>query len=479
MRAERRRTHYRLTFVVLAVAVIAYILLQSLLTPVLATIQAQLHTTQTGATWVLTSYLLSASIFTPLVGRLGDILGKKPMILIALAALAVGSLIAALASDIGVMILARVIQGLGGGLLPLAFGVIREEHPSPKVMGAVALLASLIGVGSGVGVVLAGPIADGLGFRWLFWLPLIVIGVTAVAALFILPPARVRTHGRLSVAPALLLAGWLSALLLALSEGPSWGWDSPAIVGLLGGAMILLVAWIAVENRAAFPLIDMKMMRRPGVWTTNLVAFLVGIGMYASYAFVPQFAETSPSHGYGFASGVTGAGLMLLPASLGTLAMGFVTGPLSRRWGAKHVVLAGCALMAAAFLGLVLLHDDVAEVTVMMTVLGIGMGLAFSALSSLIVVAVSPEQTGVASGMNTNIRTIGGSVGTAVVGSVIVASAGHGSAVPQESGYVAAFIVMAAIAAVSVLASLLIPVHASAAPAAKAAEQTGAEPARR
>ncbi|MET0952566.1 MAG: MFS transporter, partial [Aeromicrobium sp.] len=277
-----RRTHYWVTFAVLAVSVASYTLMQSLTIPVLSEIETQMDTNQNTVTWVLTAYLLSASVFTPIVGRLGDAYGKQRMLVLSLVALSLGSLLAALAPSIGVLIGARVIQGIGGGVLPLAFGIIRDEFPHHKVGSAVSVVSSLLAVGFGAGIVLAGPISSGLGYHWLFWLPFIVTAVMAVAAVLLVPESPVRTPGRIALVPAFLLSAWLVALLLALSQAPEWGWGSPQVIALLVVAVIVGAVWIRVELTVDVPLIDMKMMRLPGVWTTNLVALLLGVGMYAS-----------------------------------------------------------------------------------------------------------------------------------------------------------------------------------------------------
>src|SRR3984957_19449400 len=220
------RARPAVTFAVLAMGVAAFALLQSLVIPVLTTVQHELHTTQSAVTWVLTAYLLSASIMTPILGRVGDMAGKKKVFVGTLVALAVGSLLAALAPSIGLMIVARVIQGFAGGMLPVGFGIIRDEFPPEKVAGAVGIIASLAAVGAGLGIVLAGPIVAALDYHWLFWLPLILTVIAAISAVLFVPESEVRTPGRISVLPALLLSGWLVALLLALSEAPSWGWGS-------------------------------------------------------------------------------------------------------------------------------------------------------------------------------------------------------------------------------------------------------------
>ncbi|MCL3817246.1 MFS transporter [Aeromicrobium wangtongii] len=445
-----------MTFAVLAVSVASYTLMQSLTVPVLSEIEVVFDTDQNTATWVLTAYLLSASIFTPIMGRLGDTFGKQRMLVISLAALSVGSLIAALAPSIGVLLLARIVQGMGGGVLPLAFGIIRDEFPRHKIGGAVSVISSLLAVGFGTGIVLAGPLTSSLGFRWLFWLPFIVTAIAAVVAVLVVPESPVRTPGRISILPALLLSGWLVALLVGLSEAPKWGWGSPRIIGLLVLAAIILAVWIRVETRVATPLIDMKMMRLPGVWTTNLVALLVGVGMYASFGFLPQFNQTPSSSGYGFGSSITESGLMLLPGAVVTFLVGLIAAPVASRIGAKTVVVFGSALGGVGMFLLAAFHDEKWQVIGSNIVTSAGIGLAFACLAGLIVAAVTPEQTGVASGMNANIRTIGGSIGTAVMGSIVTA---HflPDGFPKEIGYTAGFAVLGGALLAAAVAGLAIP----------------------
>ncbi|NRQ49142.1 MFS transporter [Aeromicrobium sp. YC3-14] len=451
-----RRTHYWVTFAVLAVSVASYTLMQSLTIPVLSEIEQEMNTDQSTVTWVLTAYLLSASVFTPIVGRLGDAFGKQRMLVLSLVALSVGSLLAALAPSIGVLILARVIQGVGGGVLPLAFGIIRDEFPHHKVGSAVSVVSSLLAVGFGAGIVLAGPISSGLGYHWLFWLPFIVTAVMAVAAVLLVPESPVRTPGRIAIFPAVLLSAWLVALLLALSEAPKWGWGSPKTVGLLIAAAVLAAAWIRVELKVDVPLIDMKMMRLPGVWTTNLVALLLGVGMYASFGFIPQFNQTPSASGYGFGSSITESGMLMLPSAVATFLTGLVAASIAQRIGAKTVVVFGSAVGALGMFLLAFFHDEKWQVAVANGIVGIGIGLAFACLAGLIVAAVTPEQTGVASGMNANIRTIGGSIGTAVMASIVTA---HylPNGFPKEIGYTAGFLVLAGGLLAAAIAGLAIP----------------------
>jgi EmrB/QacA subfamily drug resistance transporter len=451
-----RRSHYQVTFVVLAAAVSAFAMLQSLVTPVLSTIQVDLNTDQTTVTWVLTAYLLSASVFTPIVGRVGDKVGKGRMLIIALGALTIGSVVAALATTVGVMIVARVIQGVGGGVLPLAFGIIRDEFPEAKVPSAVGLVASLAAVGAGAGLVLAGPIVSVLDYHWLFWIPGAVTAAAAIAAAIFIPESPVRTPGKISLLPALLLSAWLVALLLALSEGHTWGWASLRTIGLLVVAVVLAAVWVTVESRSTSPLIDMKMMRLPAVWTTNLVALLVGFGMYAMFGFLPQFSQTPSSFGYGFGSSITQSGLILLPSSVMMFVLGLYSARAARRIGPRTVVIIGSLVVALAMGLMAFAHDHVWQICVASGVMGVGVGLIFACLSNLIVAAVPPHQTGVASGMNANIRTIGGSIGAAVMATIVTTDTLPGGA-PRESGYTNGFTALMIVMIVCALVATVIP----------------------
>jgi EmrB/QacA subfamily drug resistance transporter len=458
MAGTDRRTDYRVTFIVLCAGISSFSLLQSMVNPVLPTIQAALHTDQSTVTWVLTAYLLSASVFTPIIGRVGDKVGKERMLVVALSALAVGSLLAAVAPSVGVLIAARAIQGVGGGVLPLTFGIIRDEFPRDKVAGAVGTSAALLAVGGGIGLVLAGPIVDALSYHWLFWLPMIMTTLAALAAHLVVPESPERTPGRINVSSALLMSTWLVTLLLAVSQGHIWGWGSPTTVGLFVATAVVLPLWVWAEARSDSPLVDMRMMRIPTVWTVNLVALLFGMGMYSMFAFLPQFLQTPDDvTGYGFGASVTESGLFLLPQTVATFLAGILSGRLAARFGSKAVLVFGASLTSIATLGLVLFHDDVWQLLVETTALGLAFGLAFAALSNLIVDAVPQSQTGVASGMNANIRTVGGALGSAVLASVITANA-RPDGLPVEAGYTHGFTVLVVTSGLAALVAVLVPV---------------------
>jgi EmrB/QacA subfamily drug resistance transporter len=443
-------------FAILASAAATVSLMQSLITPVLPTIQRDLHTDASTVTWVFTIWLLAAAVATPLLGRVGDLIGKRRVLVGALLALAAGCLLAAVAPTIGVLIAARVLQGLGGAVFPLAFGIIRDEFPPARVASAVGGMSAVIAAGGGVGIVLAGPVVSALDWRWLFWLPLVAALLVAVAAHRLVPESPIRTPGKVNWFAAALMSSWLVALLLPLSKAPLWGWGSFRVVGLLTAAAVLLAAWITYEYRSANPLIDMRMLRLPAVWTTNLVALLFGAGMFACYAFLPQLIQTPTAAGYGFGASLTLTGLLMLPMLVAMAAAGSLSGPLSTRLSGKAQLVIGAALVAVANATIALFHDAAWQVSTAGAVFGLGLGLSFAAMINLIVTAVPRSQTGAASGMNTNIRTIGASIGTAVV-SAIVTTHVQPSGLPYESGYTNAFWLMTALATAAVALSLLVP----------------------
>ncbi|OIJ67762.1 MFS transporter [Streptomyces mangrovisoli] len=451
------RKSTRLTFAVLATGAGVFSMLQSLIAPALPTVQHALHTSQSTATWVMTAYLLSASVFTPILGRVGDLMGKKRTLVAVLAAVLVGCLVAALAPNIGVLIVARVVQGVGGALFPLSFGIIRDEFAAAEVSGSISNLSAVIAAGGGVGMVAAGPIVSALDYRWLFWLPVGIVAITVLIALRYVPESPNRAQGKVSWRGAVLLSAWLVALLLPLSEAGQWGWGSARVIGLFAAAAALFALWLRSEARSRTPLIDLRVLRLPAVWTTNAAALLFGAGMYAIWSFLPGFVQTPSSAGYGFGASVTASGLLMLPMLLAMFLSGVLSGRLEPVLGAKTLLTTGAALGAVALGFLALWHDAQWQIAAVAGVFGLGIGLAFASMANLIVGAVPPEQTGAATGMNANIRTIGGSIGAAVT-SVLVTGRLQPSGLPYDSGYTHGFTLLAVLCAGAALAALLVPV---------------------
>ncbi|MEU1275704.1 MFS transporter [Streptomyces sp. NPDC005799] len=450
------RKSTRLTFAVLATGAGVFAMLQSLIAPALPTVQHALHTSQSTATWVMTAYLLSASVFTPILGRVGDLIGKKRTLVAVLLVVLAGCLLAALAPTIGVLIVARVVQGVGGALFPLSFGIIRDEFEVSRVSGSISNLSAVIAAGGGVGIVAAGPIVSALDYRWLFWIPVGVVAITALIALRYVPESPNRAQGNVSWLGAGLLSAWLVALLLPLSQASVWGWGSIRVVGLFAAAVVLFTAWLLSEARSRTPLIDLRVMRLPAVWTTNAAALLFGAGMYALWSFLPGFVQTPSSAGYGFGASVTTSGLLMLPMLVAMFISGILSGRLEPVVGAKSLLTTGAALGAVALGLLAAWHDEQWQVALVSGVFGLGIGLAFASMANLIVGSVPASQTGAATGMNANIRTIGGSIGAAVT-SVLVTGHLQPSGLPYASGYTHGFALLAVLCLAAALAALLVP----------------------
>lgn len=459
---EPARQHYNVTFWILAAGAVSYSLLQSLVLPALPEFQKSLHASENSASWILTAYLLSASVGTPIIGRLGDMYGKERVLVITLAMLAAGTLLSAVATSMPPLLAGRAIQGAGGGIFPLAFGIIRDEFPKEKVAGGIGLMSSLLGIGGGAGVIFAGLIVEHLNYHYLFWIPLVFIVAATVATWRYVPESPVKVPGKVDWVSAFLMSAGLVIVLVAISQTTTRGWTSPTVWGMVAYGTVLLIGWVRNELRSPEPLVDMGMMRIRGVWTTNTVAFLLGVGMYSAFILIPQYVQEPLTTGYGFGVTIVASGLFLLPSTVAMVTVGQFAGRLEHRFGSKPPLLAGAIFASLSFLILVVARSERWEIYLSSLLLGIGIGLAFAALANLIVANVRQEQTGVATGMNTVMRTLGGALGGQVAASFL--SSGLIDGKPSAHGYTLAFALCLGALVVGVLASFLIPGRARPAP---------------
>ena len=436
----------RIILTVLSLGGISYALLQSLVVPALPQIQASLHTSESAVGWVLTAYLLSASVATPIIGRLGDMYGKERLLMIVLVLLALGTLISAVASSLSLMIAGRLIQGAGGGIFPLAFSIIRDEFPARRVPGSIGLVSSLLGIGGGAGVVFAGVITENLSYHWLFWFPLAMIIFTAFLTRRYIPESPIKTPAEINYRAAALMTVGISGVLLAITETSTWGWGSPKTIGLFAAGALLIAAWVREELRSREPLVDMRMMAIRGVWTTNTVAFLIGVGMYSSFILLPELVQEPASTGYGFGASQTVAGLFLLPATIAIVIVGQAAGVLERRIGSRGSLIGGTVFALTCYALLVTGRSQEWEIYVAAGLLGIGIGLSFSAMANLIVENVRQEQTGVATGMNAVTRTLGGAFGGQLAATLLannVSAAGTPTSAAFELSFVMCLVAVA------------------------------------
>ena len=463
---EQTRQHYNVTLAILTLSGTAFALQQTMVVPALPALQRDLHTSTTWVTWILTVFLLVASVATPVLGRLGDQHGKERLLTISLAIFLAGCVGCALAWDIWSLIAFRALAGAGSAVFPLSFAIIRDEFPPEKVGVGIGLISAVFGVGGGFGIVLSGVIVDHLSWRWLF-----IVGAIGIAAAIVLvhrfvPESPVKAPSRVDLPGAALLGSALVALLLALTEGESWGWTSARIAGLFALAAVLFVIWGVVELRVPEPMVDMRMLARRQVLFTNASALVAGFAMFGTFVLVPNFVEMPhrlPARlahlvHYGFGASATKAGLYLLPSSFMLLFAGPIAGVVGRRIGFKWPLAAGFAVVACATGLLAAFHARPWQILLSQAFFGIGIGFSFAAMATLIAQAVKATETGVATGMNTVMRTVGGVIGGQMGAALLSAYTIGGTRVPSARGYEIAF-AAAAIAAVggAILATLVTP----------------------
>jgi EmrB/QacA subfamily drug resistance transporter len=453
--AERQRP--ALTLAVLTTAALAYALSQTMVAPALPDIQRTLSTSTTSVTWVLTVYLLSASIATPIVGRFGDMFGKERVLVYVLGAFAAGSLVCALSHSIGVLIAGRAIQGVAGAIFPLSFGIIRDEFPRDRVGTGIGLISATFGIGGAAGLVLSGIIVDNLSYEWLFWLSLIVTLPAMLATHLFVPESPVKSPARIDWGGAGLLSAALLCLLTGVSYGPQWGWSSARVLALFAAAVAVAIVWARYETRVAEPMVDMRMMRERAVWTTNLTGLLVGFGMFGSFILIPQLVQMPVRSGFGFGASVTEAGLFLLPSAGVMLVAGPLAGALGNRFGSRVTLVLGTGIATAAFALLAVAHDQRWEIYLSGALMGVGIGFSFAAMAILIVDAVPQEQVGVATGINSIMRTIGGSLGAQIAASIVATHVVARTGLPGESGFTEAFVLSAGVLVLACMAALAIP----------------------
>ena len=450
------RQHYNVTLGILTLAGTAFALQQTMVFPALPTFQAEFETTTTWVTWVLTGFLVSAAVTTPVLGRLGDQYGKERLLLVSLSIFLVGCVGAAAAWNIWSLIGFRALAGAGGAVLPLSFAIIRDEFPPERMKVGIGLLSAVFGVGGGFGIVLSGVIVDHLSWRWLFVLGSIPVALAIVLVHRFVPESPVKTPSRVDVVGALLLSGALIALMVALTQGEAWGWQSPAVLALFGASALLFVVWGLVERHVSEPMVDLGMLSNPPVLLTNATTLIAGFALFGCFVLVPAFVVAPSALGYGFDASATEAGLYLLPSSIALLVAGPIAGVWGRRWGSKWPLAGGMMLVAVAALLLASAHDEPWQVAATTGALGMGVGLAFAAMVALIADNVRQEEMGVATGMNTVVRMIGAVVGGQIGAAILTADTIAGTDVPAESAFTLAFGLSAVAAAAATVVALAI-----------------------
>jgi EmrB/QacA subfamily drug resistance transporter len=464
--ADNARRNPGTTLAVLALGVLAYALSQTMIAPAMPDIQQSLGITTSAVAWTLTAYLVAASVMTAVIGRLGDIFGKKRVLVITLIAFGIGSAICAVSDSIGMLVAGRIVQGAAGGLFPLAFGIVRDEFPREKVAGGIGMISSIMGVGAGFGLVIGGLLVDHATWHWIFWLGLALTAVAVVATELIVPESPIRTPARIDWGGAVLLSFGLALPLVGVSQGGAWGWGDPRTLGLIfvGLAVLALFGWF--ELRQKEPLVNIRTFALKPVLLTNIATIFVGFAMFAGFVLVPQLAQLPESTGFGLGTNATVAGLLMLPSTLMMLVSAPFSGRIGARSGSKTPLIVGALMTSAALFAYAVAHGSAPLLLLWGALQGAGIGAAFAAMPNLIIENVSQQQTGEATAVNTLLRNVGASIGSQIAGTILASHVLAETGASSDSGFTLAFVIAGAAGLLAGLIATRIPRKRRAAAAA-------------
>ncbi|MCL2543923.1 MAG: MFS transporter [Nocardioidaceae bacterium] len=457
VRAHTGKGRANLELLVVGIGALVVSLSQSVLVPVLGTLEREYGA---NATWLLTSTLLVAAVSVPVMGRLGDMFGKRLMLLVALGALTAGSLIDALSSDIHWLIAGRAIQGASSAAIPLGISLLATLMPREKVASSVALISAMLGVGGALGLPLAGFVAMHWDWHTLFWITTVVGALGFLGVLAVVPESQQRGGGRVDVLGTVLLSAGLVCLILPLEQSHEWGWGSGRVLGLLVAAVVLLATLALYELRRADPLVDVRALGRRPILMTNLASICFGFALFASFIGTATFVEAGRWTGYGFGSSALMGGLTLLPSGIAMLVFSPVAAKLINLRGAPQTLALGAFVVAIGWALRIALTTDLWEVFVGATVVGIGTGIGYAAMPALINANTPPHEIAAANGLNTLFRSIGSTlataIGTSILASSLVYQVVDGQVVGGASSLTAYRWLFAACAGASLLAALLV-----------------------
>lgn len=452
-----RRAPAGLTVAILGLAGMVGSFMHSILIPIQAELPELLDASRDETAWVITITILASCVCTPISGRLGDMFGKRRIILILLSLLVAGSLLCALSSTIVPMILGRALQGMGMGVIPLGIALLRDTVPAARLGSAIALVSATMGVGAAVGLPIAAFITSVGDWHLLFIVATALGAATLVLCALFLPQSRPGEGGRVDFVGAVGLAAWLTALLLFLSKGNEWGWTSPWTLGCAGAAMAFLTAWARHQWLKSDPLVDVRVSLQRPVLLTNIASAAMGFAMFVPSIAFPQIL-TLPTASGGLGLPLLVAGFILMPSGLAMLALSPVAGRIIDRFGPKPLLVAGSAILSAAY-GIALLVPATGwAIALVMAVVGIGIGLGYAAMPALIMQAVPITETAAANGLNALVRALGTATASAIVAGVLAYSASASSTGdPTSDGFRFALSLGAAGAIVSILLAVAVP----------------------
>jgi MFS family permease len=441
----------------LLVAVVVYGFQQTAVTPALPVVETDLHASREWTTWLLSGYFIVASVAPVFLGKLADGFGKRRVFIVALAVFAAGSVGAAAAPSIGVLVGFRVIQGVGGIVFPLSFSIVRDQLSGGRVGRGIGLLTSGFGIGSLAGYGVGGLLTQALSWRWIFIVGAVALGAAIILVRLTIAAGRPGSRQPLDSPGAALFGATVAAFILALTLGPGHGWAAPPVIGLFAAAAAAAAGWVIRELHTAWPLMDLRVLAARTVLVTNLVSMIagyavIGVNVLLSYLLVSHHGGALSL--FGLAAGPLLTGVVLIPRALGQSAGGAVTHTLARRFGPAPAFALGMACIAAGAFGLTLWRDQIWQLLIELAGLGLGFGLAISLSGSLVTLAADPSQTSIATSINSVLRRLGGVTGTQVAAALLAAHTTRGGA-PAPAAFTIGFAAAAGLAAVGVVAAIL------------------------
>jgi MFS family permease len=428
----------------------------SIIVPALPQLATHYHASTIAAAWLATAFVLGSVVAVPVLSRLGDLYGKRRLLLVALAAFACGSLVCALSHSIALAIAGRAVQGFGAAAGPLTLALARDTVPSaqlPRVVGAIIGSAS---VGGGIGFLLGGVLVDAFSPAAIFWMLFgFALGLMLAIAAFV-RESRLRTRVRLDAAGIALLGTGLVSLLLAISKGGAWGWTSLEILSLFAGALLLLASFVLVERHVLQPHLDLRLVATAPFTGTNVSALAFGFTFFIATYVIPQIAAAPEESGYGLGLSTTQIGLLLVPSCVAAIVTSWTAGRTATRVGSRVLVAAGGACGIVGYVSLAVAHESTLSLAAGGAVVGLGWGLILPGLYTVVLANATADRSAVAVSITALFRNIGVSVGVTATFAIIAAAELAGE-FRSESGYTNAFLAGVVGASVTLLAALALP----------------------
>jgi len=449
--------------VVLAIGSLDIGLEQSLVLPALPALAHEYEASLIATSWVATGYLLAAVVANPLLGRLGDVFGRRQMLLVALGAFTIGGLTCALAGSIDLVIAGRIVQGTGAATGALTLGILRDATSPERLARCIGMVTGGIAAGGAIGWVLSGLLVDNISTQAIFWFLAGLSLMLMAGTLAFVPESPERKHVPIDVVGAVLLGSGLAALLLAISKGNSWRWDSARVLALFATSAVLLAGFALVESRVREPLVDLAVVARRPFANANACVFTAGYASFVVMIVVPQIAAMPESSGYGLGYSTTQTGLLLMPMAVVAMAASWVAGRSVDRIGPRALMAMGSATGLAGYIILAVAHNDAAEIAVFGALVGVTFGFALTAIWAVVICSATTDKASVAAGVNGVVRMTGAAIATAVA-SAAITGAGLAGLFPAEAGFTRALVTGAIACAAGILASLLLPARSSRAP---------------